>query len=270
MLSIKNNMRSFVAFILACIVFVCASFTPALADSNANASASVYQPSSNPMQDVQDAITAAKQSNKHVLVVMGAQWCHDSRGLVEQFNKPEMATIISKHYELVYVDVAYFNDLRHISERFGQAHYFATPTVMIIEANTEALLNASSMAQWGNADSIEYADYVQYFERYSVMRQASSVQMSQQHRSQIDAFKKHQGERLMQAYIKLTPGMIKEDKTKQPDEAFFALWREVKTFRTQLQQDIQSLNQQAQAMHKNASGAQPLVLPTYPAFSWHN
>jgi thioredoxin-related protein len=219
----------------------------------------VYVASSNPMGDVQVALNDARSDGKHLLVIMGASWCHDSRGLASKFAEHELAKILDNHYEIVYVDVGYFNDLRHISERFDQAHYFATPTVMIINSQSEQLLNASTMAQWGRADSIPYEQYIEYFTHYANVKSAPDVTLSSQQQSLIREFKRAQGERLMKAYSVLAPNM----KDEEPSDDFIAQWREVRAYRTQLQLDIQALYDKA-----NGQASQALDIPTYTSFSW--
>jgi thioredoxin-related protein len=221
----------------------------------------VYIASNNPMGDVQAALNEAKANSKHLLIVMGASWCHDSRGLASKFAKPNLAAVLEEHYEVVYVDVGYFNDLRHISERFDQAHYFATPTVMIVNAQTEQLMNASTMAQWGRADSIPFEQYIEYFNHYASQKSAPTVNLSSQHQSLIGDFKREQGQRLMDAYAKLAPNMKKDDD--EPSEAFIAQWQEVRAYRVKLQLDIQALYDEAQGQP-----SQSLVLPSYSSFSW--
>jgi hypothetical protein len=194
---------------------------------------------------------------------MGASWCHDSRGLASTFTLPRVKQVLDTHYQVVYVDVGYFNDLRPISERFGQAHYFATPTVMIINAQSETLLNASTMVQWGRADSIPPEQYVEYFEHYATLKTAPAHTLSSQHQTVISKFKSAQGQRLMDAYGKLGPIMEQEDREGEPSGEFMAVWKEVKSYRLTLQEDIQHLYEQAQEQP-----SQQLALPTYSSFSW--
>ncbi|TDF39808.1 DUF255 domain-containing protein [Alteromonadaceae bacterium M269] len=223
----------------------------------------VYVASNDPMGDVQDALNKAKANDKHLLIVMGASWCHDSRGFATHFVQPSLAAVLDEHYQTVFVDVGYFNDLRSISERFDQAHYFATPTVMIVNAKTEKLMNASSMAQWGRADSIPHEQYIEYFTHYANLKNAPEVNLSKKHQAMINEFKQTQGQRLMDAYIKLAPEMKKEDSEGKSSDEFIALWREVRAFRLQLQQDIQGLYDKA---HNQPSSK--LDAPVYASFSW--
>lgn len=224
---------------------------------------SVYVDSADPMRDVQQALNRAKRSDKLLLVVMGAQWCHDSRGLAEKFTDPEVAAVLADSYETVFVDVGYFKDLRKISERFDQPHYFATPTVMIINAKTERLINAKDMHIWGSADSVPTEKYIDYFSVYASNPSPQYVPLPHSQASVVFAFEQQNAQRLQDAYGVLVPGMQLEDTTGNAGKEFLKQWREVRQYRTSLQQDILRLRQQA----KEAPGGR-LELPQYEAFSW--
>ncbi len=223
----------------------------------------VFKASETPYQDVQKALTAARLANKKLLVIMGAQWCHDSRGLAKQFATPQMTNILNDYYQTIYLDVGYFNDLRPITQRFGQAHYFATPTVMIIDAESEKLINADSMQIWGAADSLPLSKYEAYFSTYGQQTIFTQEHVPEHHAQLIEVFKQQQANRLTNAYQLLVPAMVKEDATGEYDEDFMIKWREIRTYRTSLQEDIQALYQQA-----IASPDKSITLPEYPAFSW--
>ena len=226
---------------------------------------SVYISSDDPMLDIQITLDKAKANNKLLLVVMGAQWCHDSRGLANNFAKEGLAEVLASNYEVVYVDVGYYKDLRAISQRFDQAHYFATPTVMIIDPQTEHLLNAKDMHIWGSADSISLPKYIEYFNAYSTNPNTIFIPLPESHESAIIAFEQGNAQRLHDAYNILVPNMQKEDKTGEANKLFFKQWDEVKRYRMNLQKDIQSIRQQA-----IDKPGQQILFPQYEAFSWEN
>ncbi|MFT6269317.1 MAG: hypothetical protein ACJAVV_002142 [Alphaproteobacteria bacterium] len=215
------------------------------------------------MQDVQVGLETAKSTNKLLLLVMGAQWCHDSRGLADNFEDKELSQVLSENYHTVFVDVGYFKDLSHITQRFEQAHYYATPTVMVINPQTERLINASDMNIWGGADSLPLADYIAYFNRYANDKQPVYSAVPVQHIEKISAFEKVNSQRLTAAYNVLVPNMKVEDNSGEANDLFFKQWGEVREYRINLQKDIQTLRQQA-----ISTSNETLVFPSYPAFSW--
>jgi len=122
-----------------------------------------FVPSNTVLQDVDEKRNAAISKNKRLLVVFGAQWCHDSRGLSQRFSTPKMHAILQQQYETVFVDVGYFSKGFEAIKQLNQTIFYATPTVLIIDPKTNTVLNQASIMHWTNADSLELAEYQDYF-----------------------------------------------------------------------------------------------------------
>ncbi len=125
-----------------------------------------FDDSRNAAADVDAAFGAAQTSGKNVLIVLGGNWCHDSRGLAGKFEREELSRVVADGYELVWVDVGYRDRNLHIPARYGIAELFGTPTVLILSAEG-ALLNRDSVHDWKTADSKPYAETLDYFRRYA-------------------------------------------------------------------------------------------------------
>ncbi|MEO1136172.1 MAG: thioredoxin family protein [Pseudomonadota bacterium] len=120
----------------------------------------------NAMMDVDIALQGAKVSGRNVLLVLGGNWCHDSRGLAAKFNEPELAAVIADGYELVWVDVGYRDRNLDVPQRFGIMELYGTPTILILSPEGE-LLNSDSVHDWRTADSKPYDETLVYFQRYA-------------------------------------------------------------------------------------------------------
>ncbi|WP_394223778.1 thioredoxin family protein [Alteromonas gracilis] len=230
-----------------------------------------YTPSVSPYQDVVNAQQKAVQQNNLLLVVLGAQWCHDSTGLAERFATKEMDLILSAHYEVVFVDVGTLKDRRNITERFNYPIYYATPTVMIVEPNSSALLNRATMDIWGHADSIPLSEYMHYFSRFPAMTQAEKVPLINWAATNEEiAYNKEQAARLQSAYDKLGP-LLAQDLAGNSPEGLNALWKETKGFRTELQKTlVKRAELTLDAENADDVKTAPL-LRHYNPFSWeHN
>ncbi len=127
-----------------------------------------FDETSNATMDVDAALASAQISGKRVLLVLGGNWCHDSRGLAGKFQQAELSAVINDHYELVYVDVGHRDRNLHIAERFGVAQIFGTPTILILSPMSD-LLNEASVHDWRTADSKPYDETLAYFERFAGM-----------------------------------------------------------------------------------------------------
>jgi hypothetical protein len=76
--------------------------------------------------------------------------------------------VIQENYELVFVDVGFYEKGRAVTQQFGAAHYYATPTVLIVDPSNGHLLNDEDRHIWGNAFRIDMSSSVRYFEKYAM------------------------------------------------------------------------------------------------------
>ncbi|QLC25455.1 thioredoxin family protein [Parasphingopyxis algicola] len=116
--------------------------------------------------DVASALARAAISRKRVILVMGANWCHDSRGLAGWFATPRFADMLERRYEIVYVDVGHPQEGEgrniDIAQRFGIEEISGTPTVLILSPEG-TLLNAETAPTWRNAASRTGDEIFDYF-----------------------------------------------------------------------------------------------------------
>ena len=102
--------------------------------------------------DVDDTLYAAKTAGKNAIIVMGANWCHDSRGLAAHFMTPRFETMLSENFEYVYVDMGIRNRNLDIAADFGIDKVEGTPTIIIVDSEGE-VLNLDTAKTWRNAAS---------------------------------------------------------------------------------------------------------------------
>ena len=120
--------------------------------------ATAYIVSDDAMGDVDAALERASESGKRVMLVMGANWCHDSRALAGWLESERFAGLIGREYELVYVNIGMpqRGDGHNlgIARRFGLADLPGTPNLLVLTADGE-LVNAETATTWRNAASRE-------------------------------------------------------------------------------------------------------------------
>lgn len=229
-----------------------------------------YAPTTDPLNKVVRAQSEALKQNKLLLVVLGAQWCHDSTGLAKRFSSNEMQRILTPHYETVFIDVGMLEDRRNITERFNYPIYYATPTVMIVDPTSSALLNRASMDIWGKADSIPLAQYVDYFSAFANMSEKQKAPMiAWQSTPQEAQYYAEQALRLQEAYDALNPMLLRDINGDTPD-GFYKLWKETKAFRTELQETMTkraALTLEMKGDGSDEAKAAP-ALRHYHPFSW--
>ncbi len=118
--------------------------------------AAAYAVTPDAMADVDAALARASASNKRVLLVMGANWCHDSRALAGWLETPRFAALTARSFEVVYVDVGVPQTGKgrnlEIAQRFGLAELPGTPALLALTADGKAV-NLDTAASWRNAAS---------------------------------------------------------------------------------------------------------------------
>ncbi len=105
---------------------------------------------------VDAALARAETHGRHVIVAMGANWCHDSRAFAGWMAEPRFQRLIADHYELVFVNVGMpqtgDGHNLHIARRFGLEGIKGTPTVVVLSPGG-TVLNADTAGTWRNAAS---------------------------------------------------------------------------------------------------------------------
>jgi hypothetical protein len=232
-----------------------------------------FLPSVDAMADVTKGIKAARQSNKLALIIMGANWCHDSRALAARVSTEPLNTVIYRNYETVFVDVGYLQKGEDVITSLGPPVYYATPTVLIVDPDSGQLVNANNRHQWANADKISMKDSVAYFRQMANMNLSAlgnkneSDSNLQALLADISDFEQAQADRVYDAYAVISP-MLKAyaegDKSGWSED----LWIEVRKFRYKVPGDVEALR--AEARQRVAAGESDIRLdfPEYPAFSW--
>lgn len=147
----------------------CAPVPPARHAPPDHPEARLYEDNRAAMADVDAALARAAERDARVLLVMGANWCHDSRGLAGWLSTPRFARMIHARYELVYVDVGHPQEGEgrniDIAQRFGIEEITGTPTVLILSPEG-TLLNAETAPTWRNAASRTEDEVFEYFDNF--------------------------------------------------------------------------------------------------------
>jgi len=143
--------RALLAIGLALALAACASVPYTAVHPEAR----LYSASADATADVDAALARAAASGKRVLLVLGANWCHDSRALAGWLETPRFAPLKTR-YEIVFVDVGMpqTGEGRNldIPRRFGLAELTGTPAVLVLTPEGKPV-NLDTAASWRNAAS---------------------------------------------------------------------------------------------------------------------
>ncbi|WP_430430649.1 thioredoxin family protein [Oceanicaulis sp.] len=113
------------------------------------------------------ALAQARDDDKQALILFGADWCHDSRGLAGKLeDDAQLSTLIAEYYVLVRVDVGQRHRNQDQLQRFGLGESFGTPT-LVISDGAGVLQNGLTAHDWRTADSAALSDVAIYLSRYA-------------------------------------------------------------------------------------------------------
>jgi len=253
------------------LVVACASAAETDSDGR------LFEPSADPLADVQQALGRADDGDRLALVVLGANWCHDSRALASRLHRSPLAEVIQQHYEVVFVDVGFLDKGRAVTQQFGVAHFYATPTVLIIDPSNRALVNDEDRHIWSNAYTVDMSSSVQYFEKWamndsvadSVTYTGEDSTQLQQLYAEIDQFEQQLAERVAAGYAVVGP-MLEAYKDGNEPEEFDASWDELRDFRMAIPDAIRELRDEAQRRVSAGEENIQLQFPEYPLLSWES
>ena len=152
-------------------LFIAASLTVACtAVPNVTEATTAEHPDARPYDETRDArvdvdlaLQAAAETQKHAIIVMGANWCHDSRALAGWFETPRFQTLLNENYVVTYVDVGQKDRNIDIAQGFGLDDIVGTPTIIVTDSNG-TVLNLNSAPTWRNAASRDEDGIYDYFE----------------------------------------------------------------------------------------------------------
>lgn len=162
-------MKSFTLLLSSFFIATCATNVtaiPVIAAEHPEARPFDPEPSLSAKNSVESALIEAKNSGRHTIIVMGANWCHDSRALAGWFGTPRFTELLQTHYVVRYIDVAQKDKNIDIAQGFGLDGIVGTPTVVITNSQG-VVLNLDTAPTWRNAASRSESSIFEYFEEFA-------------------------------------------------------------------------------------------------------
>lgn len=144
----------------------------ATANAASHPEARPFVESADASRDIAAAMMAAVvEDGKKIIVVMGANWCHDSRALAGWFATPRFATMLDERYRIVYIDSGSPQTGKgrnlDIAKRLGFKKMKSTPLVMVLSSDGKLLNSRKDALSWRNAASRGEDDIYRYFAAFT-------------------------------------------------------------------------------------------------------
>ncbi|MBB5017282.1 protein disulfide-isomerase [Chitinivorax tropicus] len=92
-----------------------------------------YDEQADAKADLRTAQAAARADGKKVLVVFGANWCPDCRGLSHELINGETAKIVAASYHVVKVNIGRWDKNLDIAEIYGKPQAKGIPALVVLD-----------------------------------------------------------------------------------------------------------------------------------------
>lgn len=233
----------------------------------------LFVPSDDVSGEVSSVLARALDADKLALIVLGANWCHDSRALAARLNEEPLQTLVDRGFVSALIDVGYYERGQSVMQRFGEQIYYATPTVLVVDPRTETIVGHPDRHQWGAAASISMADSLNYFREISEARKtalAGVPEHDEASRAGLDAlsqFESIQAVRIARGYEVVGPLLAVLDQSGEKPEAFDQLWRELAALRNGISEDIFA-HRQSLLRGESPRYSLSALAEKYPRLSW--
>lgn len=210
----------------------------------------------------------AREEGRLLMVVLGADWCHDSRAFIDYLDDPAFAVLIDERYRVERVNVGFYEHIRGVISAWDLPVIYGTPTVIVEEPNSGVVLNRATLPYWRNADALGIEAAVRYFDAFTPGPPPASAAPSPglaAALAAIDTFERAQAERIYLAYAALG-NMLGELGDERPGPDFNEKWDNLAAMRGAITGDLAALRDTARAL--DAAGERDIALdfPTYELF----
>jgi thioredoxin 1 len=98
-----------------------------------------YNESADAKLDIKQALTQSATVKTPVIIVFGANWCGDCKMLDSAMKNGASATLLSKDFQIVKVNVGHFDTNLDVAKTYGVPLQMGIPAVAIISTNNQVL-----------------------------------------------------------------------------------------------------------------------------------
>jgi thioredoxin 1 len=128
----------------------------------------IYDEKADASRQIAAAITAASQPGKpvrNIVLVFGANWCPDCHALDDNMHKPELASLIEKHFVAVKIDVGRMDKNLDVALKHGVPVKRGIPAMAVLDSRGR-LLYAQDQGQFADARHMSFESIKAFFEQW--------------------------------------------------------------------------------------------------------
>ncbi|MCG6143724.1 thioredoxin family protein [Leptospira bandrabouensis] len=116
------------------------------------------------LSQYEESLAIAKDSNRKLIVVFGADWCPDCRALEGIFREPEPKALLTENFLILKVDVGRFDKNLSLNEKLGNPIENGIPALVVIDP-TGKILTSTKGGEFSNASKMTKEQVLEYLYR---------------------------------------------------------------------------------------------------------
>jgi len=138
---------------------------PARLQQPSSVSKKIYDPGANAHTEITEALALASKQHKRVLVVFGANWCYDCHVLDLAFHRPDVASVLSKNYEVIHIDVGEGDKNQDLMQQYDVPMKKGIPAIAVLDGKG-TLLYSQKGGEFENARALSPEDVLAFLEKW--------------------------------------------------------------------------------------------------------
>ena len=145
------------------VLFV--SIAIAAAVSTQAVSQSIFDEKADAHQQIAAAIGEASKTGKNIILDFGANWCGDFHALEAEMQKHELASLITRSYVVVNVDVGRFDKNLDLAHKYRIPLKKGIPALAVLDARGN-LLYSQDEGQFQDARHMRFGAIKAFFQQW--------------------------------------------------------------------------------------------------------
>jgi thioredoxin 1 len=137
----------------------------------ASAADGPYNETADAKLDIKQALTQSATIKTPVIIVFGANWCGDCKMLDSAMKNGASASLLSKDFQIVKVNVGHFDKNLDVAKTYGVPLQMGIPAVAIISTNNQVLY-VTREGELANARKMGDSGIYEFFKRVTASTMA--------------------------------------------------------------------------------------------------
>ncbi|EMY63081.1 thioredoxin family protein [Leptospira terpstrae] len=113
------------------------------------------------LSQYQESLALAKDSNRKLIIVFGADWCPDCNALDGIFKEPEPKALLSQNFLVFKVDVGRFDKNLSLNDTLGNPIQNGIPALVVIDPSGK-ILTSTKGGEFSNASKMTKEQVLEY------------------------------------------------------------------------------------------------------------